>query len=182
MNTWLKIAIGIVVVLVAIIVIAKFLPSNQPAQPEKTYYDVIKEDDARLRAEPNVKETRKSVPIGRVIPIAPVNQPGQSVTPQQIKPPPTIDESQLVFKSLEIEEEVEAQKLFEMALASRKIGRLPILTYGNMVNYCREIIQRFPGSEYDFKARRMLADIPEEYRNQYKITADDIDLTKWPKK
>ena len=182
MNTWLKIAIWIAVVLIVIIVIGKFLPSNRPAQPEKTYYDVIKEDDARLRAEPNIKETVKAVPMSRVRPIAPANQPGQQVNPQQIKITPAVDKTQLKFKTLEIEEEVEAQKLFEMALTSRKIGRLPVLTYGNMVNYCREIIQRFPGSEYDFKARRMLADIPEEYRSQYKITTDEIDLTKWPKK
>ncbi len=146
MNIWIKIAIILVVILAAIIVIAKYLPSNQPSQPEKTYYDVIKQDDARLRAEPNVDETK------------------------------------LVFKPLEVEEEVEADRLIEMAIFERKAGRLPVLSYGNMVKYCREVIQRFPGSKQDFQARRILADIPAEYRDQYKITADEIDLTKWPKK
>jgi hypothetical protein len=144
MNIWFKIAIVIAVVAVLIVLVGKFLPSNKPAEPEKTYYDVIKEDDKRLRAEPNI-------------------------------------EAQLKFKKLEIEEEAAAQQLFEMALASRKMGRLPVLTYGQMVDYCRQIIQRFPGSEYDFKARRMLADIPEQYRDQYKITPEEIDLSKWPR-
>jgi hypothetical protein len=181
MNIWLKIAIALVAALAAIIVIVSVLPKNQPPKPEKTYYDVIKEDDARLRAEPNVKETVKSVPMSKVTPIAPVNQPSQAATPQQIKPPPTIDVSKLVFKSLEPDEELEADKFLEMAITERKLGRLPVLSYGNTVNYCREIIQRFPGSKQDFMARRILADIPEQYRNQYKITAEEIDLTKWPK-
>jgi len=176
MNTWLKIAIGLAVVLIAIIVIAKFIPPAQPPQPEKTFQDIIREDDARLRAEPNIKETIKTKPDTTGV--------GEAVkeSNQQVKPVSAIDETKLVFKELEIEEEAQAQQLFEMALASRKIGRLPALSYGNMVNYCRQIIQRFPGSKQDFQARRMLADIPEEYRQQYNVTADEIDLTKWPKK
>jgi len=50
-----------------------------------------------------------------------------------------------------------------------------------MVDPCRQIIQKFPGSEFDYKARRMLADIPERYRERYKITDDEIDLTRFYK-
>jgi type IV secretory pathway VirB10-like protein len=167
MNIWFKIAIVIAVVVVLIVLAGKFLPSGQksPQQPEKTYYDVIKEDDKRLRAEPNIKDVTASKPPTPV-------QPAQQNETQPVA------EVKLKFKELSEEEQVAAEQLFEMALTSRKMGRLPVITYGQMVDYCRQIIQRFPGSEFDFKARRMLADIPEQYRNQYKITPEEIDLSK----
>lgn len=80
------------------------------------------------------------------------------------------------FKELSIEDEVQAQKLFEMAMFHRKSGRLPVMSYKKMVGYCREIIERWPDSEYAFKAKRMLADIPERYRKMYDITEEEIDL------
>jgi type IV secretory pathway VirB10-like protein len=175
MNIWFKIAAGIAIVLTLTLIIlaGKFLPSGNksPQQPEKTFYDIAKEDDARLRAAPTVKETTKSVS-----PTA--GQTAQSVNPTEQKPATqqTVAETQLKFRELPEEEEVEAQKLFEMALASRKMGRLPVLTYGQTVDYCRQIIQRFPGSEWEFKAKRILADIPEQYRRQYKITSEEINL------
>ncbi len=173
MNIWFKIAIVIAVVVVLIVLVGKFLPSGQksPQQPEKTYYDVIKEDDKRLRAEPNIKDVAASKPPV----VSGVEQPVVS----KVELPAV--EVKLKFKELSEEDQVAAEQLFEMALASRKMGRLPMLTYGQMVDYCRQIIQRFPGSEFDFKARRMLADIPEEYRDRYKITPEEIDLSKWPR-
>ena len=168
MNTWLKIAIGLAAVVVLIIVVVQFLPSSEPAPqlPEKTYYDVIRDDDKRLRAEPNIKEVTASKQPTTVEPV------------KQDQTQPAAG-AKLVFKELAEEEQIEAERLFEMAVASRKMGRLPVLTYGQMVIYCRQIIQRFPGSEFDFKARRILADIPESYRDQYKITPEEIDLSKW---
>ena len=177
MNTWLKIAIGLAALVVLVIVVVQFLPSGEPTPhpPEKTYYDVIREDDKRLRAEPNIKEvTGSKWPV-----TGNVEQPATVQTAQQGQTQPAA-EAKLKFKELTEEERVEAERLFEMAVASRKMGRLPVIPYGQMVSYCRQIIQRFPGSEFDFKARRMLADIPENYRDQYKITPQEIDLSKWP--
>ena len=60
------------------------------------------------------------------------------------------------------------------------MGRLPGMTaagYGKMVDACRQIIKKFQGSEFDYKARRMLADISPEHRQRYNITQDEIDLT-----
>ncbi len=174
MNIWFKIAITIAVVVILVILAGRLLPSNKPQQPEKTFYDVIKEDDKRLRAEPNIKETTGSKP-----PVA--GQPQQVEQPAVSKVEQPVDEAKLKFKELSEDEQAAAEQLFEMAMTSRKIGRLPGLAYGQMVDYCRQIIQRFPGSEFDFKAKRMLADIPKEYRSQYKITPEEIDLSKWPR-
>ena len=55
------------------------------------------------------------------------------------------------------------------------MGRLPAgMGYKQMVDNCREIIRRFPESEYDYKARRALADIPECFRNIYNVTPQEI--------
>jgi hypothetical protein len=155
-SGWLKIAAILVLVVVGIVIVVWLLgPRTEQAEPQqdKTFYDVIAEDDARLRAEPVVKQAEG--------------------TGQQAK---------LQFKELSEEEQAEAERLLEWAIQTRKMGRLPGVSYQQTVDTCREIIKRFGGSEYDYKARRILADIPEQYRSQYKITNEEIDLTEWPKK
>jgi len=83
------------------------------------------------------------------------------------------------FKELSEEEKVDAEKLFEMALFHRKQARLPgMASYKQMVDYCRQIIQKYPDSEYAFKARRMLGDIPDRFRQRYNITDEEINPQK----
>jgi len=150
MNTfWLKIA-GIAVVIVGVIILITFFTSgtdSKPKEPQKTIYDQWEEDDKRLRAEPQYKE------------------------PPAAPPKPE-------FKKLSEIEEIQAQRLFEAAMTERKMGRLPgvKLGYKNMVDHCREIIRRWPESEYAFNAKRLLADIPERYQKMYNITKEEIDL------
>jgi hypothetical protein len=64
-----------------------------------------------------------------------------------------------------------------MVVTSRKMGRLPGMTYGQMVQYCRQIINEFPGSEYAYRAKLALADIPESARRQYNITDKELDVS-----
>ena len=78
------------------------------------------------------------------------------------------------FKELSPEEEVRAEQLFEMALAHRKMGRLPGMSYKLMVDYCRRIIESYPHSSYAAKARRILRDIPQQYRRRYNITDKEL--------
>ena len=161
---WLKIAGFAVVVLGLIILVKVFLPSkSEPKDKPKTVYDVWKQDDERLRAEPEFKEQ----------PEADQSQSPKTeqVVVQKPKPKPQ-------FKELSLEDEVQAGKLFNLAVQERKLGRLPgvKLGYKNMVDHCREIIRRWPDSEYAFKARRMIRDIPKRYRERYKITDEEIDL------
>jgi hypothetical protein len=160
MNTfWLKIAALIVIVVGLIILVNIFSGPAEPKPKPKTVYDVWQQDDKRLRAEPQQQEVEQ----------IPVEQKTQR--PEPPKPQ---------FKELLPEEQAEAERLFEWALTNRKMGRLPGMTaagYGKMVDACRQIIQKFPGSEFDYKARRMLADISPEHRQRYNITQDEIDLT-----
>lgn len=124
---------------------------KKKTEPEKTYYDVIKEDDERLRAEPELKET-----------VSEEKQTSEQPTKQ--------------FRELTEAEDAEAQRLLEWAIQSRKMGRLPAISYKQTVDACRQIIKQFPDTEYEFKAKRILADIPEQYRSRYNITEDEIDL------
>lgn len=152
-NFWIKVAIAVVAIVAVVIGINHFKgPKKQ--QPEKTVGDTWREDDKRLRAEPN---------------IAPPVATEQAATPQP----------ELKFKELTEEEQAGAEELFELAIASRKMGRLPGMSYGQMVNYCRQIIEKYPGSEFDYKARQMLGEVPQNKWQQYKITQEEIN---WPQK
>ena len=155
MNTfWLKIAVFAVVIVGVFVLVSKFSRSKtEPAPRQKTFSDVIREDDKRLRGEP-----------------------------ETVEPPETLETEEVVkpakrqFKELSEADKVQAERLFEMALAQRKMGRLPGVSYKLMVDYCRQIIEKYPDSSYAFKAKRMLGDIPERYRRQYKITDEEINL------
>jgi hypothetical protein len=155
MNTvWLKIVAAVVAIVVGVVVynkIANYKPAPEP--PQKTRGDTFREDEKRLRAEPNV--------------------PAQPEAGQQ-----AAVAEQPRFRKLTEEEDAGASQLFELAIAQRKIGRMPGMHYGAMVQYCRQIIEKYPGSEYAYKAKRMLGDIPESDRERYHITADEIDLNK----
>jgi type IV secretory pathway VirB10-like protein len=169
MNTfWLKIAVLAVVIVALIVLVNVFWPSESEPRPKpKTFYDVIEDDDRRLRAEPQPPEPTE---IEQPAPSASQEQP---VAKQSAEPPKP------VFKELSEVEKVEAERLFEYAIQQRKIGRLPATGYKPMVDACRQIMQKFPASEFDYKARRMLADIPERYRQRYNITKEEIDLTRF---
>jgi hypothetical protein len=128
------------------------LGCKKKTEPEKTFYDVVAEDDARLRAEPKPKETQPTETAQTQA------QPAQQ------------------FRELTEVEEVEAQRLLEWAIQTRKMGRLPAISYKQTIDTCRQIIKQFPGTEYEFKAKRILADIPEQYRSRYNVTEEEIDL------
>lgn len=169
MNTlWLKIAGIVVLVIVVIIAIAIFTGKNESKQ-QKTIQDQWEEDEKKLTAEPQFKEspTQQRQSMQR--------QPTQQTTNKRIVKP-TEPVTKPKFKQLSIEEEVEAQRLWEWALNQRKMARLPGMGYKKMVDTCREIIQRWPGSEYAFYAKRALADLPERYKKMYKITDEETDL------
>jgi len=167
---WLKIA-GVVVVVVGLIVLVNVFtytesePEAKPAKP-KTVYDMWEQDESRLRVEPTVEPSTE------------IEQ--QQPTKQQTEPKKPAESANPHFTELSPEQRAEAERLFEWALAQRKMGRLPGMTatsYKKMVDACRQIIKKFPGSEFDYKARRILADMPQRHRKRYRITEEEIDLT-----
>jgi hypothetical protein len=162
-------AVFAVIVVGLVVLVQKVSNSmNKPKPKAKTFYDVIKKDDERLRAEPEPVATPQPEPKPEK-----VTEPAQpqAEQPKPVKPAPP------QFKTLTEIEQVEAERLFEWALNCRKQGRLPGIGYKNMVDVCRDIISRFPQTNYDYKARRILADIPERYRSRYNITEEEINLS-----
>jgi len=164
MNTvWLKIAATVVLLVVIFVIISKVANQvSKPAEPERTVGDTFRDDEKRLRAEPNLVEPN----------VVESNTPVQSEGQQK----PAAESRK--FRELTEAENAGASQLFELAITQRKMGRLPGISYGAMVQYCREIIERYPGSEYAYKAKRMLADIPERDRERFHITDDEINLNK----
>jgi type IV secretory pathway VirB10-like protein len=175
MNTfWLKIAGAVVGVVILIIAVKSFTSSeSKPKPPPKTIYDMWEQDDKRLTTDPVLKESpnEPNVPDGPGTTVATANKgPENAVT---TKPP------KLEFRELSQIEKIEAERLFNVAITHRKMGRLQGIGLNTMVKACRQIIERFPGSEYEFKAKRMLGDIPERFRSRFKITEEEIDLGDW---
>ncbi len=174
MNTfWLKVAGAAVAAVVVVVLIGMFKGGGEPKpqEPEKGFYDVVKSDRERLNAEPQPVEPTQTAPAPQQDKAAPQSTQNQMVQPTAPAEPPMPQ-----FKPLEFEEEVEVQKLWEWVVTQRSMGRLPVLTYGEMVRKCRDIKQRWPGTKYAYLATRALADLPEKYQQMYNIKPQEIDL------
>ncbi len=168
MNTfWLKIAALLIAVVAGIIVIGSFTGGDsEPKEPERTIYDQWEDDDERLNAEPEFKEP--PAPVAEM-------QPAEQVVPAP-QPPVAAEPPKPQFKQFSTEDDFQAQKLWMWVESQRKMGRLPVVNYGQMVKTCRDIIQRWPESKYAFFAKRALGDLPERYHRMYNITKEEIDL------
>jgi hypothetical protein len=174
MNTfWLKVAGVGVLAVVVLIVAGQFTGGDKEevAQEESTrsgsanVYEQDEKDHERLNAPVQV------VPDG-----TPSAQPALTMEAVQSVPEPVPAPE---FAKFTVEQQVAAERLWEMAEASFKIGRKPMMTFGNCVKYSRQIIQQFPGSEYSLKAKRVLNEIVEmrdQYKSQYHITDEELDM------
>jgi hypothetical protein len=180
MNTfWLKVATFVVLVAAAVVLISIFLPSEKsaPAPPkaeEKTFQDMVERDKEEFLNKPKTAAEQTEKPASP----APVAQ--QPAASQQTPAEPT----KLYFKPLTEMEKIEAERLLNAAVPGRSIGRLPMASgagFKLMVDSCRQIIRRWPDSWYAYNAQRMLIDMPERYRDDYKITPEELDLSKFTK-
>lgn len=175
MNTfWLKIA-GAAIGVVVIIILISILTSGgtkepEPQQPQKTFYDQAEEDKQRFLAEPQALDSQEQRPTETKTAtqqVQPIQEPPESVT--------------LYFKELNEIEKIEAERLLNVAVPGRSIGRLPMTGYNLMIDSCRQIIRRWPDSWYAYRAKQMLADIPDRYQQQYNITKEEMDVSMYAK-
>jgi hypothetical protein len=200
MNTiWLKIAGVAVVAVVVIVVLGRFggdKPESEPraaqteakpAEKPKTFYDMA-ERDKQLGEAPQPAEPQP--------PDGPQPAPVQPPAPPPTPPPPTTAQlaaqgvflpsaitqpMTLFFKPLSEEDEIAAQQIMPYATAGRSIGRLPVMQYGLMVKACRQILERWPDSWYAFRAKQMLEEISERYAQNYNITPQEMDISRYLK-
>ncbi len=178
MNTfWLKIAMVVFLVLGVIVLITVLTSGTpEPEKPEKTFYDQAEEDKEKFLAEPEALDTQERSAVAApsktegVEPVQPISKP--------VKPPqPTI----LYFKPLSEIETIEAERLLSVAVPGRSIARLPMTGSKLMVDNCRQIIQRWPDSWFAFRAKQLLADLPERDRKRYSITKEEMDVSRYTK-
>lgn len=183
MNTfWLKIVAGAIGIVVIIVLIGTFTSDDskqsQPKQPEKTFYDQADEDKEKYLAEPKPEETQEQTTKTQQSTVNTVQAaPAQPAQMPVEQPKPTT----LYFKKLSEIDDIEAQKLLNVAVPGRSIGRLPMTGFNLMVPNCRQIIKRWPDSWYAYRAKQMLGDLPERYKMRYKVTKEEMDLSMYYK-
>ena len=182
MNTfWLKI-IGLAVLAVGIIILIGVFTSGtdsqpqEPEQPQKTFYDQAEEDKQKFLTEPTALDSQSQIPTAEQAP--PIeNQTTAQSAPPAIEPPKPVQPVTLYFKELGEIEKIEAERLLNVAVPGRSIGRLPMTGSKLMVDSCRTIIQRWPDSFYAYSAKKMLADLPERYQTRYQVTDKEKDVS-----
>jgi hypothetical protein len=173
-TIWLKIVGFAVLVVVAIVLIG--LLASGTKEPEKTFYDQVEEDKQKFLAEPQPLEVPEKTQVPEQNQEAESKEVAEPVPPAQKqveKPKPTV----LYFKPLSEIEQIEAEKLLSVAVPGRSIGRLPMTGFNLMVPNCRQIIKRWPESQYAYQARRLLADLPPRYQTRYSVTKEEIDVS-----
>jgi len=173
MNTfWLKIAGGAIAV-VALIILINVFTSSEPEPPpieEKGFSDQVETDKKFLSrptpVEPtnqNAQTTQQADPNRPVTTILEIPKPPEPVT--------------LYFVELSEIDEVEAERLLNVAVPGRSIGRLPMTGFKLMVDNCRMTISRWPESWYAYRAKQMLADMPRRFWSRYKVTEQEVDVS-----
>ena len=173
---WLKIAALAIAVVAGIIVIGSFTGGDsEPKEPETTFYDKAEEDRQRFLAEPQGLQAKETESVPQQGPAAVESQAVVPVppTPRPVEPPkPTI----VYCKDLSEIDKIEAERLLNAAVPARSLGRLQI-GFNLMMQNCRQILRRWPDSWYAYRAKQMIADMPERFRQRYKVTQNELDLS-----
>jgi len=167
--------VGFAVLVVGVIVLIGFLTSGTK-EPEKTFYDQVEEDKQKFLAEPQPLEEKEETQVTEQKQVVESKEVPESAPPAQRQieqPKPTV----LYFKPLSEIEQIEAEKLLNVAVPGRSIGRLPMTGFSLMVPNCRQIISRWPDSQYAYQAKRLLADLPPRYQTRYNVTKEEIDIS-----
>ncbi|MGB2808625.1 MAG: hypothetical protein WBC22_12850 [Sedimentisphaerales bacterium] len=178
MNTfWLKIAGGAIAV-VALIILINVFSSSEPEPPpieEKGFSQQVETDKKKFLAKPQAVDPAKQ--NEQTTKQADPNQPVKTII-QIPKPPEPVT---LYFVELSEIDEIEAERLLNVAVPARSIGRLPMTGFKLMVDNCRMTISRWPESWYAYRAKQMLADMPQRFWSRYKVTEEEVDTSMYTK-
>ena len=160
MNTfWLKIVIFAVIV-VGLVVLVKTL---SPKVEESMDFDKQSEQLARAQEEKLQAELAEAEAKAKQARAA------QPAAPSRTSQPISDEIDQLG-------QNIQAQRLYQMAEAEFKIARKPLMSFKRCVDYCREIISKFPDSAEAAKARVLLRKMPERERERWKVTDEEMGL------
>jgi hypothetical protein len=175
MNTfWLKIA-GLVIAVLGVIILINVISSPksepQPIQEEQGFSQQAATDRKKFLTRPapvdtntqSVQTTQQTDPNKPVKTIIQIPKPPEPVT--------------LYFVELSEIDQIEAERLLNVAVPGRSIGRLPMTGFKLMVDNCRMTISRWPESWYAYRAKQMLADMPQRFWPRYKVTKEEVDVS-----
>jgi FtsZ-interacting cell division protein ZipA len=152
---WLKVAAVIVVIIAVIVGVVVLMPSgrDKPKEPAKTIYDMAEKDKEELLAAPSAKDFKQDE-------AAETNRPQEEQSaPAASKAERAAEPMVLYFTEVPEEEGFEAENILATIPSWRTIGRMPFTGYNVMVESCRLLMSRWPGSRYDYMARRALAQV-----------------------
>jgi len=164
MNTfWLKIAALVIIIIIGVVLLANFLSSGiEEATDFERVEKLVEAQEARFQAELAEAELKAKQAKQAKAKGADVKQP--AVQPQT-------DEIE------ELQQNLQAQRLYQWAETEFKIARKPLMSFKKCVDYCREIIQKWPDSAEAAKARVLLRKIPERHRQRYNITDEEMGIS-----
>ena len=173
MNTfWLKIA-GIAVAVLGVIILINVFSSTkpQPKPEEQGFSHQVEKDKEKFLSRPqpvdsnqqNVQTTQQKES----------NQPVSTI----VQAPTQTEPVTLYFVELSEIDDIEAERLLNVAVPGRSIGRLPMTGFKLMVDNCRQTIERWPESWYAYRAKQMLADMPQRFWPRYKVTQEEVDIS-----
>jgi hypothetical protein len=182
MNTfWLKIAGAAIAAVLIFVLVLTFtsgppeepVQSDEPAKPGN-FAQQVEADREKFSNLPQPVETQDQNQTT-------VNTPETQTVQPVPEPPNPVEPITLYFKPMSEIDEIEAERLINVAVPGRSIGRLPITRFKLMVDSCRQIIRRWPDSRYAYNAKKLLADMPERYHESYKVTPEEIDISMYSK-
>jgi len=163
MNTfWLKIAGVGIIIIIGVVLFANFLSSGiDEATDFERVEKLVEAQEARFQAELAEAELKAKQAKQAKAKGADVKQPAVQPQPDEIE---------------QLQQNLQAQELYQWAETEFRIARKPLMSYKRCVDFCREIIQKWPDSAEAAKARVLLRRVPERYRRQYNITDEEIGL------
>ena len=148
--------------------------ANQPSAAPKSSAVVVPVKVAPLPQEPNKVHQPPAVKEANVIP-----KPSQAA-------PPVAPQAAIASAANKQEQQqegdftaddYEAQKLLANASAFLKIGnRLPNHMYRDPIEWCRTVMKNYPNTKYAQQAQMLLRNVPQEHRQQYNLTDQELGL------
>ena len=160
MNTfWLKIVIFAVIVVGLVVLVKTLSPKVEEAMDfDKQSEQLAQAQEAKLQAE--LAEAEAKAKQARA---------AQPAAPSRTSQPISDEIDQLG-------QNIQAQRLYQMAEAEFRIARKPLMSFKRCVDYCREIINKFPDSAEAAKARVLLRKMPARERERWKVTDEEMGL------
>ena len=160
MNTfWLKIVIFTVIVVGLVVLVKTLSPKVEEAMDfDKQSEQLARAQEEKLQAE--LAEAEAKAKQARA---------AQPAAPSRTSQPISDEIDQLG-------QNIQAQRLYQMAEVEFRIARKPLMSFKRCVDYCREIINKFPDSAEAAKARVLLRKMPARERERWKVTDEEMGL------